>query len=99
MTRAELIEHILKKIGPFPLENDPPYNDEPDYEEDVLAALQVRLPEGVDIKTCGEFRHLGVECCELCHGDYAYYDMSVIELPDGTMAWVCDPIKLAISQS
>ncbi len=51
----------------IPLENEPPYSDEPDDEEIVIAELNGRLPAGVDIKTCEDFKHLGAECRETCH--------------------------------
>lgn len=55
-----------------------------------------RLPDGVEIKTCEGFKHLGVECCDTCHNFYPHYEMSVIDLPDGGKAWVCDTVKWAI---
>jgi hypothetical protein len=97
MTKSDLIEKILKDLGPFPLQNEPTYCDEPDYEEQLLATLQTKLADGVDIKTCEDFRHLGVDCCPICHGDYAHYEMSVIGLRDGSQAWVCDPVKYALN--
>ncbi len=43
-----------------------------------------------------DFKDLNVECCETCHEFYPHYDMSLIELPDGAKAWVCDHVKSAI---
>lgn len=83
-------------MRPIPLETEPPFSDEPDYEEHVLETLHQRLPEGVNIKTCEDFQHLGVECCDCCHGSYAHYEMSLIDLPDGGKAWVCDHVLWAI---
>jgi hypothetical protein len=96
MTKAEIISKTLREIRPMPPENEPPYSDEPDYEEIVIAGLRGRLPEGVDIKTCEDFKHLGVECCETCHKFYPHYEMKLIELPDGAPAWVCDAVEWAI---
>lgn len=50
----------------------------------------------MEIKTCEDFRHLNVECCETCHNFYAHYEMKVIQLPDGSPAWVCDSVEWAI---
>jgi hypothetical protein len=72
-----------------------PYSEAPDREEIVIAELQKRLPD-TDIKTCEDFRHLNVVCCDTCHTFYPHYEMSLIDLPDGTKAWVCDPVKWAI---
>jgi len=57
--------------------------------------LQDLLPADVDIKTCEDFRHLNVACCATCH-DYPHYDMSLIDLPRGGKAWVCETVKWAI---
>jgi hypothetical protein len=57
--------------------------------------LQKRLPD-TDIKTCEDFRHLNVTCCNTCHTFYPHYEMSLIDLPGGAKAWVCDPVKWAI---
>lgn len=95
MTKADIIAKTLKECK-CPVDIDePPYSDEPDYEEIVIAELNRRLPD-TDIKTCEDFRHLHAECCEICHECYPHYEMSLIDLPDGTKAWVCDSIRWAI---
>ena len=57
MTKAGIIETTLREMRPMSLENEPPFGDEPDY-ADIISELQRRLPEGADIKTCEDFRHL-----------------------------------------
>jgi len=57
--------------------------------------LQDSLPANLDIRTCEDFRHLNVECCETCHNFYPHYEMSLVDLPDGAKAWVCDTVKWA----
>jgi hypothetical protein len=54
-------------------------NDEPAYQTIVIAELQRKLPEGVEIKTCEDFKHLNVECCDTCHNFYPHYEMKVIQ--------------------
>jgi|ERR1019366_7535828 hypothetical protein len=95
VTKNEIIEKTLKEIGPRLEEHEEPYSEEPDWEEIVIAELHERLPE-TDIKTCEDFRHLNVTCCDTCHTSYPHYEMSLIDLPDGAKAWVCDPVKWAI---
>jgi hypothetical protein len=80
----------------IPPEHEPPYSDEHSEEEFIISVLRDRLPESVDIKTCEDFRHFNVECCNTCHNFYPHYEMSVIDLPDGGKAWVCDTVKWAI---
>jgi hypothetical protein len=85
MTKNEIIEKTLKDMRPL----------EPGREEIVVAELQRRLPDA-EIKTCDEFKHLNAECCESCHTFNAHFEMKLIDLPDGTKAWVCHPVEWAI---
>jgi len=87
VTKNDIIEKTLKEISPRIEESEELYS--------VMAELQERLPE-TDIKTCEDFRHLNVTCCDTCHAFYPHYEMSLIDLPDGAKAWVCDPVKWAI---
>ena len=98
MTKAEIIAKTMKDITPIGLQTEPPFSDEPDEEEFIVSVLQDVLPDGVGIKVCDDFKHLGVRCCETCHEFYPHYDMSLIDLPDGGKAWVCDAIKCALSR-
>ena len=84
MTKAEIISKTLAES-----------RCPDDYRQGVIDELQKRLHD-VDIKTCEDFRHLNVECCETCPNFYPHYEMSVIDLPDGSKAWVCDAVKWAI---
>jgi hypothetical protein len=87
VTKAEI---IARTVGSMNL------NDEPEYQELVIAELDRKLPNGVEIKTCEHFRHLNVKCCDTCHNFYPHYEMKVIDLPDGSPAWVCDTVRWAI---
>jgi hypothetical protein len=63
----------------------------------VVELLQERLPDGVDIKTCEDFKHFNVECCDTCHNFLPESEMYLIDLPDGGgKAWVCDQVRWAI---
>jgi hypothetical protein len=95
VTKDKIIGKTLKEIGPHLEKHEEPYSDEPDWEEIVIAELQKRLPE-TDIKTCEDFRHLNVTCCETCHTFYQQHEMNLIDLPDGAKAWVCDHVMWAI---
>src|ERR1700722_1764454 len=74
--------------------HQPPMSVEPDEEGFVSSGLRDLLPQA-DIKTCEDFRYLNVECCQICH-ENAAYEMSVVTLPDGCHAWLCDAVKSAI---
>jgi hypothetical protein len=92
MTRNEIVEKTLTEIRSRFEGREEPYSEEPDHEEIVIATLRERLPE-TDIKTCEDFQLVQAQCCETCHTFYPHYDMKVIDLPDGSRAWVCDPLK------
>jgi hypothetical protein len=88
MTKAEIIRETLQRMESS-LQND-------DLEL-VVAELQDVLPYNVDIRTCEDFKYLGVRCCETCHDENAHYEMALIGLPDGGKAWVCDSVRRAIN--
>ena len=94
MNKADIISKTLRDMRAISLQAEPPF-DEPDEEEFVVSVLQDALPEG-DIRTCEDFPHLNARCCETCHHLYPHYDMSLIELPGGGKAWVCDAVKGAL---
>jgi hypothetical protein len=96
VTKSQIIERTLRAMKLIPLENEPPSSEEHEEAIFITSVLHDRLPEGVDIKTCEDFRHLNVECCDTCHNFYPHYEMKVIKLPDGSPAWVCDAMEWAI---
>ena len=96
MTKADIISRTLRdEMERIPPDREPS-SDEREYEEIVIAELNRRLPDGVDIKTCDDFRPLNVGCCETCHHFYSHYEMKLIDLPDGGKAWVCDAVMWAV---
>ncbi|MDP9159615.1 MAG: hypothetical protein M3O09_05225 [Acidobacteriota bacterium] len=96
MTKNDVIEKTLREAAPRMATYELPYDDGIDEDEVIIAELDSRLPD-TDLKTCSDFAHLGVNCCETCHKFYPEYEMSVIRLPDGETAWVCDPVKDALN--
>jgi hypothetical protein len=96
MNKVEIISKTLKEMGFSTPATQSPFSEEQDEEAFVISVLRDALPEGVEIRTCEDFRHLNVECCESCHEHDAHYQMKVIQLPDGSPAWVCDSVKSAI---
>ena len=96
MTKNEIIEKTLRDMKLTPPKHEIAFSDEQDEEEFIISVLQDSLPADVDIRTCDDFRHLNVECCETCHNFYPHYEMSLVDLPGGGKAWVCDTVKWAI---
>ncbi len=96
MTREEIIGKTLKEMRLFSSsEQVSQSSDEAGRLSSVVTELQCRLPYG-NIKTCGAFKHLNAACCDPCHTSCPHTDMSLIELPDGTKAWVCCAVEWAI---
>jgi hypothetical protein len=89
VTKADIITKTLADMA-HKHEGDPDY-----VAAVVLPALNERVPEG-DSKTCGDFKHLDVECCDTCHTFYAQYEMEAIDLPEGGKAWVCHAVRCAL---
>src|SRR5260370_1879480 len=73
-------------------------NEEPDYEELVIATLREQLPDD-DVKTCEDFEGLKMQCCATCHRFYPHYDMCLENLPTGGKAWLCCAVRAASLQS
>jgi hypothetical protein len=96
MTKAEIIRTTVERLE-VSLQNNPQFGVQVDDLELVVVELQDVLPYDVDIRTCEDFKHLGVRRCETCHGENAHYEMALIALPDGGQAWVCDSVRWAIN--
>ena len=94
MTKQQVIEKSLVVMGRRWCWGDGS-DEEAGYLSFVISELERRLPEGT-IKTCGCFRHLDAACCHACHTLYPHHTMSLLELPDGGMAWVCHQVEDAI---
>jgi hypothetical protein len=93
MDKAEIIAMTLGQMNRTVV-HQPPISVEADEEDFVISVLHDLLPRG-NIKTCEDFHHLNVDCCQICH-ENAAYEMSVVTLPDGCPAWLCDGVKPAI---
>ena len=96
MTRGEIIEKTLREMGMLlPSEQDAQSSDEPGSLSGVITQLQRRLPYG-NLKTCGAFRHLNAAYCDTCHTFQPHHMMKVIDLADGSEAWVCHYVEWAL---
>jgi hypothetical protein len=93
-TKAEIIKRTLMAMSHRQGESSgASESGEPhEYDQVVIAELNRKLPGG-EIKTCENFAHFGVSCCETCHEFYPHYDMYVEALPDGSHAWICDSVR------
>lgn len=69
------------------------------YKRHIAAQLERRLrqiePE-IDIPTCADFTHLGVECCSVCHDQYPD-ELEIIEIESGGKAWICCSLDRALN--
>ena len=96
MTKAEIILRSLDEMGVLSLSaQDPEFAEKIRRIKLVVAGLQNRLPDG-EITTCGAFRDLNVGSCDVCHTD-PMHGMKLVELPDGSKAWLCCAVEAASS--
>jgi hypothetical protein len=72
-----------------------------EYEGVIRNALAEKLASlGLDerVRTCEDFAHLGIACCESCHDcGYAHYELDLIELESGGRAWICCALDRALN--
>ena len=96
MTRGEIIDKTLREMGILLSSGEYAQSrDEAGKVSTVITELRRRLPNG-KIKTCGTFKHLKAGCCAPCHTSRPHTDMNLIELPNGSKAWVCCAVEWAI---
>lgn len=96
LNKNNVINKTLRETGSRIAKYECRYDESLDEDEGMIAELNSRLPD-TDLKTCSDFAHLSVNCCETCHKVYPEYEMSLIGLPNGGTAWVCDPVKDAVN--
>jgi hypothetical protein len=92
MTKGEIISRTLKDFWNEPYADGEVPLEEVDPENPILVALVAALQSAdpdADIRTCEDFGHLHVECCDTCHHSYPHYDMALIDLESGGNAWIC----------
>jgi hypothetical protein len=87
LTKQEIIAKTLKDVR----EHQGIDRLNLEYEEDVITTFNELLPDG-DIKTCEDFKHFNVECCDTCHGFLPETEMYLVDLPEGGKAWICCPV-------
>ena len=96
LTRDEIIDKTLLEVGiTLPLGESALSRHEATQLSMIIAGLRLRLPDG-NIKTWGAFKQPNVGCCAPCHTSRPHTDMNLIELPDGTKAWVCCAVEWTI---
>jgi hypothetical protein len=71
------------------------------YRRHLAAKVELILgqiePE-MDIPSCADFAHLGVECCPVCHDEYPD-EMALVEIESGGRAWICCALERALNPS
>jgi len=100
MTKNKIIEQILKDFRTRVKESRAPLGDETGDEKEIVEVLKASLKSveaDESVRTCEDFHHLNVECCETCHTFYAHYEMSLIDLESGGNAWICCAMDRALN--
>lgn len=73
---------------------------DPDEEGIAIQTLEAKLGEiepDLDIRTCSDFSHFRIECCEICHAFSPHYEMSLLDVEDGGKAWICCAMDRALN--
>ena len=96
MKKSEIIAKIMEEVRHTEDDNVPWNGNEASYHAYVAKALPLRLrdisPE-VDVVTCEDLRHLGIECCPVCHNEFPD-EQQLAELELGAIAWLrCSLIR------
>lgn len=110
ITSSEGMERLLKKAAIIAktladmkaVSNDEEMNFARDLgeEEIVIQTLEAKLREiepDREIRTCCDFGHLLIECCEICHTFSAHYEMSLLEVEGCGKAWICCAMDRALN--
>jgi hypothetical protein len=100
MTTSEIIEGVLKDLRTQAKKSGTSFGDEVDYETEIISVLEASLKgveKGTNIRTCEDFRHLNVRCCETCHTFDQHYEMSLIDIESGGDAWICCAMDRALN--
>ena len=99
MIRSKIIELAVERMGIEENCSDADAADSmyvEDFVDNVIAALAQLLPDG-EIKTCEDFKDLGVACCDASHHSYCpHVDMKLVTLQDGSKAWLCCNLRTAL---
>jgi len=101
MTKTEIIARTVNDSSSLKGPVDDVLNDETGYSEDeIVAILQVALKNATpheQVRTCANFVHLNVECCETCHHHHPHFEMALIEIESGGDAWICCALDRALN--
>ena len=99
MIRSKIIELAVERMGIEENCSDADAADSmyvEDFVDNVIAALAQLLPDG-ELKTCEDFKDLGVACCDASHHSYCpHVDMKLVTLQDGSKAWLCCNLRTAL---
>ena len=91
MTKSEIVAKTLEEMGRNAFWNDPLSAHTAEEKKHVVEILEQKfqgLPPDANIRTCGDLSDLNVKCCDPCH-TYHPYDLYLVELPEGSKAWIC----------
>jgi hypothetical protein len=98
--KSEVISRTLEQFWNEPSEDGDTPLEEVDPTNPIVAALEAALrgaDPDTDIRTCEDFSHLQVECCDTCHHSYPHYDMALVDLESGDNAWICCAMDVTLN--
>ena len=99
MTKAQIVEKVVKDFWNHSEENGTSHGNDAYYEKTIVEAIEKSLQQvdpDANIRTCADFGHLKVKCCENCHGMYQHFEVSLINIEREGNAWICCALDRAL---
>jgi hypothetical protein len=100
MKKADIIAATLQELSQREEKLAIESVDFPTYIRQVIDELERKLADiqpDIDIPTCEDFAHLGVECCAVCHVDYPEFELAIVEIEYGGGGWLCCSLDRALN--
>jgi hypothetical protein len=101
MAKAEIISKIVNDEATSRSKRPGASADYSPYSEgEIVASLQASLKKVFPhepVRTCEDFSHFRVECCETCHHFDPQFEMAIVDIETGGLAWICCALDRALN--
>ncbi len=100
VTKTQIVSEMLKLAEP---ERTPAQgaDDGTGYSEEEIVKILDHTLAGLTadsrVRTCADFSHLNVECCQTCHCHDPHFEITLIEVESGGNAWICCALDRALN--
>ncbi len=100
VTKHEIISEMLKFADPEATPAQSADDNAGYSQEEIIKILDrslAELPADSLVRTCADFSHLNVDCCETCHNNNPQFEMALIDVESGGNAWICCAVDMALN--